>query len=100
MALILSLCMLLGRVSMWALHMQGPCRAVGCPLRAPSLARRQQASRLRRIVVRAEQGQNSSGADSLFASGSGKIDGALTYSADTEGFQDVFAFTGELPEVQ
>lgn len=89
--------------------LQGPCRAAAlvpcCPLRAPTLARRQQASRLRRVAVRAEEGQaeqNSSGgsADSLFASGSGKIDGALTFSKDTENFQDVFAFAGELPEVK
>ena len=37
---------------------------------------------------------------SLFASGSGKITGALEFRKDTETFQDVFAFTGELPEVR
>lgn len=85
--------------------MQGTCRSaalpLGCPLRASGLVCRQQASRLRRVSVRAEDGDSSSAstADSLFASGSGKIDGALTYTTDSEGFQDVFAFAGELPEV-
>lgn len=63
--------------------------------------RRQQALRLRRVAVRAEgeEQKSSGGTDALFASGSGKIEGALTYGRDTENFEDVFAFAGELPEV-
>lgn len=37
--------------------------------------------------------------DALFASGSGKITGALNFKRDTESFKDVFNFAGELPEV-
>jgi hypothetical protein len=63
--------------------------------------RRQQALRLRRVMMRAEaeEAKSSGGTDALFASGSGKVEGALTYGRDTENFEDVFAFAGELPEV-
>jgi hypothetical protein len=37
--------------------------------------------------------------DAMFASGSGKIEGALQFKKDTETFGDVFNFAGELPEV-
>ncbi len=51
--------------------------------------------------MRAE-GENDTGDSTaaLFASGSGKVDGALEFTKDTESFQDVFAFSGELPEVR
>lgn len=63
--------------------------------------RRQQALRLRRVAMQAEaeEQKSSGGTDALFASGSGKVEGALTYGRDSETFEDVFAFAGELPEV-
>jgi hypothetical protein len=84
---------------------QGTCRATSftscCPLGGASVMRRQQALRLRRVAVRAEveEQKSSGGTDALFASGSGKVEGALTYGRDAETFEDVFAFAGELPEV-
>lgn len=53
--------------------------------------------------MRAEEQAQEQGAapteSSLFSSGSGKITGSLSFTQDKEGFQDVFAFAGELPEV-
>lgn len=37
--------------------------------------------------------------DALFASGTGKITGALNFKKDNETFKDVFNVSGELPEV-